>query len=278
MDPGPNDSRLWFGRHHVARRGWAAGRSYNSVGDSHPVPVLNRVALAEGACADRGTEDGSRLARFWRACGAYGRRMGFVCQASRAARRIAAGIRDWREGRPPCTHTFCSFSLADRTRTPGVREGDRGDGASMASLSCWLGIPDGRRTDGLRFRRAFLDLAEGCREGRSGHGKPLYFDGLGSRDCGCAEDTVAVDRVLHFMGDRICRVGSEPKHCSEAAHKVGLNLEKSSGLGSNLTNQDGIADVSLEVSGKSETNSIRYSLYGIRGGCLPEVLRCVQIG
>src|SRR5258708_2722700 len=115
MDPGPNDSRLWFGPHHVSRRGWTAGGSYSGMGGSYPVPLSRSVDAVEGACADRGAEDGSGLARFWRACGAYGWRMGFVCQAGWAARGSAAGIRDWRERCPLCTDTVCDFSDTDRT-------------------------------------------------------------------------------------------------------------------------------------------------------------------
>ena len=87
-------------------------------------------------------------------------------------------------------------------------------------------------------------------------------------------------------GSSACRAGevaarAKPKErCGQPAlaRQISFNLEESSGLVSNPTNQDRIADVSLEVSGKSETNSLWYSLYGIRGGCLPEPLRCVQIG
>ncbi len=90
-------------------------------------------------------------------------------------------------------------------------------------------------------------------------------DGEGTSDCRAGE---------------VAATAKPTERCGQSAQarQISLNLEKSSGLGSNLMNQDGIADVSLEVSGKSETNSLWYSLYGIRGGCLPEVLRCVQIG
>src|SRR5260370_33633512 len=91
----------------------------------------------------------------------------------------------------------------------------------MAALSCWLGLPDRRRTDRLRSWRAVLDLSACGREGGSGHDKPVYASRVGSCDSGRPEDTAAVDGVLHLMGDRVCRMGSSTKHCTEAACHAG---------------------------------------------------------
>src|SRR5882724_10891763 len=87
----------------------------------------------------------------------------------------------------------------------------------MASLSCWLGLPDGRRTDRLRSRRAVFDLSACGRLGGSGHDKPVYASRLGACDSGRPEDTAAVDGILHLMGNRVGRMGSSPKHSTEAA-------------------------------------------------------------
>jgi hypothetical protein len=47
---------------------------------------------------------------------------------------------------------------------------------------------------------------------------------MGSCDFRRPEDTAAVDGFLHLMGDRIRRVGSSPKHRTEAARQaVGLS-------------------------------------------------------
>jgi uncharacterized membrane protein len=56
---------------------------------SHPFPISHRLAPAEGARSAGDPADGSCLARLWRACRAYDRRMDIVCQASRPARGIA---------------------------------------------------------------------------------------------------------------------------------------------------------------------------------------------
>src|SRR6202158_4563242 len=188
---------------------------------SHRVPISHRLAPAEGTRSAGGAADGSCLARLWRACRASGRRMGFVCQAGRAARGIATDIRHGRERHPPCTDALCGFSHTDRTLTSCVCEADCWAGTSVASLSCWLDLPDRRRTDRLRSRRAVLDLSACGREGGSGHDKSVYASRLGSCDSGRPDDTAAVDGVLHLIGDRVCRMGSSPKHRAEAACKAG---------------------------------------------------------
>ena len=85
----------------------------------------------------------------------------------------------------------------------------------------WLGLPDRRRTDRLRPRRAVLDSSACGRLGGSGHDKPVYASRLGSCDFRRPEDTAALDGILHLMGDRVCRMGSGPKHRTEAGRQAG---------------------------------------------------------
>jgi hypothetical protein len=132
-----------------------------------------------------------------------------------------AGFCHGRERHPHCTDTLCGFSHTDRTLTSCVCEGDCGVGAGVASLSCWLGVPYRCRTDGLRSRRAVLDLSASSRDSRSGYDKPVYSSRLGSCDSGRLENAAAVDGVLHFMGDRVCRMGSGAKHRTEATCQAG---------------------------------------------------------
>src|SRR5437899_7039278 len=115
----------------------------------------------------------------------------------------------------------------------------------MASLSCWLGLLDRRRTDRLRSRRAVHDLSASGRNDGSGHAKPVYASRLGSCDSGRSEDTAAVDGVLHLMGDRVCRMGRGAKHRTEEACQGGRAV-RSEGAGWRNPHSPSIMKANLE--------------------------------
>ena len=110
---------------------------------------------------------------------------------------------------------FCSFSNTNWAFAPLLCEGDGCPGASVASLSNRLGLFDRRRTYRKRCRPAVIDLSAICRGGRSGNVEPVYAAGLGPRNFCCTEDAIAVDSVLHLMGNHGCRMGGCQEHGNE---------------------------------------------------------------
>src|SRR5438270_12808280 len=124
MDSRPDGSRVWFRPHHAIRWCWTAFEDDGEMVNSHAVPVSDRLAVAEGSRADCGAADGSGVARLWRTCGAYGRRVGFVRQAVGFARGIATEIRHGRKRDPTGRDALWDFAATDRALPSCLCEGD----------------------------------------------------------------------------------------------------------------------------------------------------------
>ena len=75
-------------------------------------------------------------------------------------------------------------------------------------IACGLGV-------------AVLDLPARGRARGSGHGQPVYASRLGSCDSCSADGTAAVDGIFHLVGHRVRRMGSGPKHRTQAACPAG---------------------------------------------------------
>src|SRR5437667_6414032 len=120
LGPRPNDSCLRLGRHHAFGWHWVADATYVGMVGSHSISLSLRLDVPEVACALRGTWDGSCVARLWRACRAFRRRMGFVRKDVRAARRVASRCDYQPKKHTHCAIVFCGLAHTDRALTHRV--------------------------------------------------------------------------------------------------------------------------------------------------------------
>src|SRR5439155_5321264 len=117
LGPRPNGYCLRFGRHHAFGWHWVAGTTYVGMVGSHSISVHLFLDVPEVASALRGAWDGSCVARLWRACRAFRRRMGFVREDVRAARGFASRCDCQPKKHTHCAIVFCGLAHTDWTLT-----------------------------------------------------------------------------------------------------------------------------------------------------------------
>src|SRR6266550_6296979 len=123
LGPRLNGSCLRLGRHHVFGWHWVAGATYSGMVGSHSISLSVHLDVPEVACALCGAGDGSCMARLWRACRAFRRRLGFVRKDVGdvgAATGVALRCHYQPKKHTPCAIVFCGLAHTDWTLTHRV--------------------------------------------------------------------------------------------------------------------------------------------------------------
>ena len=116
---------------------------------------------------------------------------------------------------------ICNFATPDRTFAFCLCKGHRGPSAGMASVPYRLGVSNRCRPHCRRYRSSPVDIpASGC-HCRSRNVEHIYAARLDACDMACTANTIAMDRILCFLGNHIQRMAGRMQHDIEQIRDSG---------------------------------------------------------